>query len=322
MIKYRYGINETGQIVDINTISLNTPKQNFVCVECGEKLVPKIGRQKRAKHFAHKKQTKCNVETYLHRLGKLLFFENYSNSLMNETPFLLKFSVDQVCNFFHTSTNHSCIHGSEKISFNLIDKFKKIYLEKRYNGLIPDLRLFDHKTNTSILIEIAVTHKVDDFKKDSGDRIVEFRIENEMDLELLKVPSIELDCESIAHYNFNFKPNDSVNCKGECKVKHNVFLHYKEGHSIIQKISLHKLQKIIQIGSLKYFSVTPSHYINRSPSAYRHEIKMANLKGYNIKHCQICRHCKINQCTKLNKKIRSDTALRCKHYSEIKGIKH
>ena len=69
MVKYKYAIDDVGEVIDIETVDKEATIR-YLCIGCGQELVPKIG-EKRQRHFAHKANTiNCSKETYLHKLSK------------------------------------------------------------------------------------------------------------------------------------------------------------------------------------------------------------------------------------------------------------
>ena len=87
MIKYQYAKDEKGKLIDINSLDRKERENiKFFCVGCDNELIPKLGQIKKH-HFAHKKVVACSAQTYLHLLGKKLFFDNYTECLKTKKPF-------------------------------------------------------------------------------------------------------------------------------------------------------------------------------------------------------------------------------------------
>lgn len=117
---------------------------NCLCPACGERLVAKKGNIK-VHHFAHYSQIDCSLayETSLHlgvkrvleRERKLLFPATYKISLLNRQTL---------------------------VSEPTLLEIDQIVLEERIESIIPDILVQVH--GARCLIEIYVTHKVDDAK--------------------------------------------------------------------------------------------------------------------------------------------------------------
>jgi competence CoiA-like predicted nuclease len=66
-------------------------QSDFICLGCDNILIAKVNGKIKQPHFAHKSIQECNGETYLHRLGKQVFFEVYQKCLEENEPFILLF---------------------------------------------------------------------------------------------------------------------------------------------------------------------------------------------------------------------------------------
>lgn len=230
MIKYRYAEIENGDVFCIDEVdSVSKGANTFYCIGCKNEMIAKLGSI-RDKHFAHKRTCTSNKETYLHQTGKVLFRENYEHSLKNNIPFLLEYYEKQSCNLYKNYTDYVCPFGKVVKEFNLIEKFKQIEEEKRFNGFIPDLRIFDDKE--SIFIEIAVTHQSSSEKVNSNHRIIEFQINEEEDLDALRLKMINLSDPKIKFYNFREHTKYDAYCGEEdrkCKEPFYLYLVKKNG---------------------------------------------------------------------------------------------
>ncbi len=116
-----------------------------VCPECGEKLIARKGKLN-IHHFAHYKEGDCKggIETALHLAAKEI--------IQKEKKLMLPPLKADIPNQ-HTET---ILLQAEMIAFDEVE------VEKKINDIKPDLIL--HKGNKKLLIEIAVTHFVDDIK--------------------------------------------------------------------------------------------------------------------------------------------------------------
>lgn len=119
------------------------------CVMCGNKLIARKGQQRRH-HFAHKTETNClgSAETALHLVSKELIAELSSIAL---PPY----------NFTKTKKTKSgaVVSHQQLIAKGGEARITAAVVESTCNGFVPDVILdCGHK---KLIIEIAVTHKVD-----------------------------------------------------------------------------------------------------------------------------------------------------------------
>lgn len=176
-IKYKYALSEDGLILDVNDLS-EEDRRDYECIGCGNVLRPVLPKINRKKHFRHKVNHDCSIETYLHRMGKKLFVETYENCLQQGIPYLIEYEVPIICDF---CKHGPCEKDDEKVTYDLTKVFTDIFEEQRDEELIPDVLLIT-KSGKKIYIEIAVTHQSSSTKINSGIRIIEFLLSKEEDL--------------------------------------------------------------------------------------------------------------------------------------------
>lgn len=178
VIKISHGLDEKSQklvsIFEVNKTD-NGLKCNLICPECKTKFIACIGEIK-TRHFKHYNETTCNPsETIIHKLAKKLIF--------NEKRIFLE---DKIINF------------------------KKVEEEKELkflgNQIKPDL-VCETNEGETIFLEIKVTHKVDNEKKQKLN-LLNIRV-YEIDLSYLKC---ENDIEEILKIAL-FNPNEFKNQK-------------------------------------------------------------------------------------------------------------
>jgi alpha-L-fucosidase len=132
-VKIKYGLDkDTKKIKHISEVEKGE-KSNCICIECGNTLIARKGKIQKH-HFQHKSNTNCSggePETLLHKIGKEIIKDNDKILLSNDS-------------FFDYST---------------------VKLEEPLNDYKPDAIVFNNQ-GESWLIEIAVTHFVDDEKKE------------------------------------------------------------------------------------------------------------------------------------------------------------
>jgi hypothetical protein len=211
-IKYRYGLNSENRIIDILTVDPMN-RGDYRCISCGQTLSAVLG-QKRTMHFRHKTVTKsCLEETYLHRLGKRLFYDTFNSRLEKKQPFEIIFTRPRECNFCQISV--PCRIAPKQETIDLTQKFTRAYLEKLDNGFVPDI-LLQADSGEVMYVEIAVTHESSEDKISSGVELIEISIQNEEDLDQITSGRLIENTEKDSKIKFhNFKPivNDfSIEC--------------------------------------------------------------------------------------------------------------
>jgi hypothetical protein len=223
-IQYKYALSKTGEVICIDSLT-EKDRIDYECLGCGNILRPVLGKI-RQKHFRHKFQQACSLETYLHRIGKKLFIEKYNECLAFGSPYTIEFKIPVFCN--------SCQYGpcpdSKIITYDLTAEFKLINEEKRDGNLRPDI-LLESELGEKIYIEIAVNHFSSEEKISSGNRIIEFEIQQEEDLEIFKKEKLDASGDKIRAYNFNLQPEE-VPLQNSCR---NFHLHRRGKGMFVEK---------------------------------------------------------------------------------------
>jgi len=301
MIKYRYALDSADNLIDINNLERAelTKSTKFYSVDFKDELIPRLGKIKR-KHFAHKPNIVIigNGETYLHALGKKIFYDEYSLCLRNKTPFYLNYSTQKHCDRLQKEFNITCQLDEEKSQYDLTKYFTHILIEKRDNDFIPDILLFNSEKKEKIYIEIAVTHFSSDKKKHSGHRIIEFLISTEEDAQnIIKFKNGDID--NIARY-YNFKQHQITKhfcTKGNCCKQFNFFSVTENGKCNLEILKEHE----IPITLTKYKSnstwhtLEPIEHLNKSGVSdigfdFINYVSRAYRENINVKNCYICRY--------------------------------
>lgn len=165
-----YALDEKGKSIHINQIdeSHNGLACNCTCPICGERLIARKGHGGKTPHFAHQQDSPCThpeyiKQTTIHAMAEQIFLEEKEISL----PPLSMQSGNCIAHFFSG--------GKRQID--------KVELEKRVSDFIPDIIL--KKGNEILLVEIYVTHAVDEDKRK---KILEANL-----------PVIEIDLSEFVH---------------------------------------------------------------------------------------------------------------------------
>ena len=138
----------SGKQVHISEVE-NGDACNCRCIYCGEPLTAKQGNGGKAPHFAHKPDSTCRWKEYvrqtdIHWRAEKIFLQEKEILL----PRIIRTFGNIQCLMFRGGTF----------------QITSVELEKRISDFIPDIVL--QIGEATLLVEIFVTHAVDDVKKD------------------------------------------------------------------------------------------------------------------------------------------------------------
>jgi hypothetical protein len=282
-IMYKYALTQNKELTDIeNLTKINIQNNEYNCISCGEKLIPKLGNI-RAHHFAHYESNVCSKETYLHKLGKMVFYENYIECIDNNFEYNIEYEFTKECNYFSKKYNKICSYKEDQ-KFNLIEYFPNIKYQKKDGNFIPDLLLIDKNNKNKIFIEIFVTHRVSDEKINSENRIIEIKIKEEKDIELIKQNILSYKDERINFYNIQ-KTNVKDNCKGQCKKLFRIIYFDNRGEINFSNFTLSEIEN----DSILEYYILNDHdeYNNDLIKIFAAKCSKKNLP---VKNCNLCRY--------------------------------
>lgn len=331
IIKYRYALDRNSEIIDINSLTdeCRYEKAPYKCLSCSGELIARLGKKK-VKHFAHKNIAECSPETYLHQLAKLTFFREYKKCLSKGDSFLLRRTVIDTCNFCEEALGITCpVHSDETI--NLAEFFEIIELETEYGGFIPDILLSSARHEKVLFIEFAVTHSCDGAKKNSGNRILELKIEIEDDLSQITQHSIDETHGKNILYNFKHRRVVNDFYKGDCDLYQwylYLFIVHKSGKSILTTISPKAAVSMKNSGDDSRFLY--SDIFRGSPfnqqDTFQHCVERAYFDGVKVKNCILCRYHGFSMqeavfCKFRKEHLESNSAADCEYYRPVKSRK-
>lgn len=296
-IKYHFALNDKGETIDIANVTENDRQTKYYCLNCGDEMIPRLGA-KNAHHFAHKTTTPdCNPETYLHKLAKLKIKEKFDSGL----PF--EISLRQTCGCIDKNNcpfykEDEC-KSEEYRTYDLRKTYDTCTEEQTIGNYRADLLLTSStKPETPpVLIEIFVTHKCEEEKVDSNNRIVEIPIKTEEDIiTLLQSPITEIDKYSFddgtvkcAFYNFSRSTSDN---KLEARDIRKFYL-FQSGAAYIPNLFMnvgncrHILQKDNRKAILELAIDLP---YEAQVSEYELGYAKAEEMGFDIKNCHLCKY--------------------------------
>lgn len=157
-VKLEYAFDSAGvQLVHVSSVA-NGLACNCVCPQCGAKLVAKnSSTNKRIAHFQHYQSIECAhaVETSLHLLAKEILDEKRQIALPGyKERFIIK---DK------NYRGWGPLYDKEiEFLYPELISIEKVHIEKSINSIRPDLIIWVNEE--PILVEIYVTHKVDEPK--------------------------------------------------------------------------------------------------------------------------------------------------------------
>lgn len=284
-IKYRYAVDELGNLADVNKIEHENKKAHiYQCLCCKEVLIPAIGKHNQA-HFRHKKDSTCNFETYLHQLGK----ESFKKRFLESDTLYIPNKITEYCKLSDT-----CEISIDKETFcqriiekriNLKSIFDTISIEKNYKGFIADILLEDSKRKVHpLMIEIYVTHQCDQKKIDSGIPIYEIPIADEDSARQI------LDSDTVYGEKYNFKKIKKASTQPlEADVPIEEFTIYPSGKYYwgiyLKKCSATTLS--FPKSALFYCIST-----NQKEIGLNRFIKIARQENFDLKSCNFCKYYK------------------------------
>lgn len=318
VIKYRYAYN-CNRFVDANNLERQnlSGKEVFKCVGCDNILIPVLGK-KRQKHFRHKTEINCSFETYLHRLAKMTFYRVYQDCLQQNKPYSITINQTKVCNYYQQDFLVNCNFGIGNYTFNLTKYFSEVYLETRQDSFIPDL-LLTNKRGDKLFVEIAVTHKASDHKRESEFRIIELNIANEDDLKIVENTNLKIS-EKVSFFNFKTELVGNF-CQGKCRkelrplsschVKYNCLILYNSGNDEIIETDLDGIAKLRKDKNIKYWEFI-------TDPKYKYRV---------VRDCFSCRYHYQNRyptlsitCLFLDKLCNSNEAINCSYFRPGKSV--
>ena len=206
-IQFRYALDENGKVVSINDVPIEYSKRGrYFFPGTGAEMIARKGK-KVAWHFAHKDGNPGALETYLHNTGKYLFKQVFEAS----DKFTISLQAPAVC--VHAGDcpveeRYPC-HFKDYTTFDLKVYYDKCVIEKDFtvgdDTFRPDVLLLPKNAkHDPIFVEIEVTHASTYKKRYSGIRIIEIKLENEDDFNLIEKCHIGFQ-KKVNLYGFDVK---------------------------------------------------------------------------------------------------------------------
>jgi hypothetical protein len=330
MTRYRYAYNDTGTLVDVFDLPVDPlqASQAYSCIGCGLPLIAKIRGTKRSKHFAHKVVSPgCTEETYLHKLAKQTFLQEYQECLKTGQPYSIELMHLKHCTEFVGFLGTPVCVRTLTQTYDLTRYYDRIYLEHRDGEFIPDLLLQSSTDPTrKLYIEIAVTHLSSEKKLHGEERIIEIDIACEDDISKLRAR--HLNKVNARFYNFSEKPLTTGPCLCASQRYHCLII-YTSGKCLLETAKLSELVRSVERKSANIldYELEPASKEERHWSRggiYVNLVDRAARKGIAVRSCFICPYAssRLNRsynsapiyCTLFRQRCSSTEAVTCRGF--------
>lgn len=297
-IKYHYALNDKGKITDISDVTENDRRTKYYCLSCGDEMRPRLG-VKNAHHFAHKSTTPdCNPETYLHKLAKYKIKEKFDSGI----PFEISIRQTSGC----IDKEHCPFHKADECR---AEDYRTYDLRKNYDTCLEEQVIGDYRADLllissakpdtpPILIEIFVTHKCEEEKIDSGEKIIEIQIKKEEDIANLLQSTItepqeySFDKSTIKCTFHNFK-RTALDTKLEVRRIPKFYL-FRNGSAYVSNMedypSCREAQRKDNPNAILELGIDVDAFPLGQPSPYELVYAIASEQGYIIKNCSLCKY--------------------------------
>jgi hypothetical protein len=290
----------------------------FSCVACGEPMVARLGLIV-THHFAHKSNNHCSKETYLHKLAKKVFQEEFEKCLLAGLPFEIELEERTICSRY--PGNSECHFRNKELHvYDLTKHFSsppKVEIEK--GNLVPDITLESKSGKKDLWIEIAVTHECSAAKRDSRHRIIEIRVNSEEDLQPFRDHRLSVRDKRIKF--FNFKPQiirKEICTWFRCRVENLRFRIFKDDKWSIQFVNRSGPPAGNDEPNVVWFTdiLSKKWWDERritAECAYK-----AWQSNHFVRACLLCEHfdywCS-GECSKFHQRVEWSRAIECAHFS-------
>jgi hypothetical protein len=319
---YRFAINSRNRVCSVETLKREgVPVLGpFRCVDCGEELIPRLGK-KNIRHFAHTSESNCSRETYLHKLGKRLFIETYSDCVKDSRAFTLGLITKHQCVTYEDQLDFSC--EFERIQdYDITAHFDDVAEEAPFGGFTPDVLLRSTTSGEVIFVEIAVSHPCTQEKIGSGHRIIEFTLQSEEDADLLLGGVVKEGTANVVLFNFKPKAIRGRFCSDDCV--HGTFSYFvvdRRGNASVLTGTPSDIAK--EIGSPNIVFSAPGGKGDVG-NQLRSFVKKAVQEGISVRSCFACEFLPDEGspqpafCRKSSRAVSSSEAFRCRLFSQRK----
>jgi hypothetical protein len=309
MIQYHNAFDiSQNVIIHISEVIAETRKNTqFFCVGCGMEMEAVLGKQKEH-HFRHKEKCNCSPETYYHRLWKIRLKRRFDEQLQ----FLVNYYVQNNCYKYEEcqiKEKHNWLDCSAVVlkTIDLKEFYDTCEEEGCYNRFRADLKLThsQYPDRHPVFLEVSVTHDCEQNKIDSKIRIIEIKIQSELEaLSCYKRELTENEGKFIEEFkiiksnNIQQLPVRYYNFKRQNKASHNLSrfsLHFDENnkfyHGILKPNTVscqdfdtkHEDNSVFEI-TISEDKIPQKQYGNLDSLG----IALAHKRGFEVKSCILC----------------------------------
>jgi hypothetical protein len=331
-IKYRFALDDTGKSTDVRSLRSreNIAGRTFQCLACGEPMIARLGLDV-THHFAHKPNNTCSGETYLHRLAKQVFLEEYTSCVASNRPFTIEPLQRQVCNQHPGYSETSCRTKIRPKPHDLTRFLPAIRVEREKNEFVPDITLESARGRHHVFLEIAVSHPCSAAKLRSKNKIMEINVSSEDDLQPIHDHLLSAHNPKITFHNFKQDiPADMCSWFTYCRLRKEVFILFKDGTSGVRYLDKDKEIPTQDLERADWYRESfvdmreePSDWaqaLAKIDSASRECAYDALQDGYVIRNCHFCDkfdYWGTSDCRKFKERVESTRAANCAFFSLV-----
>lgn len=304
---YHYAYDENNELVEINDVNKATHLgKRFRCLGCGGTMIARIGEHNEA-HFAHlQSNIACGGESYLHKLTKKRLLDAWNDRTGSFVCDIDKAIVcDKNGNCLFQRENHlkKC-QTARTEQIKLFDWYETIAEEAPVNDKIADLLLTSqrHPERPPLALEVHCKHAVDEAKKATGLKMIEFDIKDENDIKAVIENGFPSKGEiakrlNIKHWNFTKKEKiERLRKRVEKHPEYFRFKFYRSGAARIESVNTYTVscnQSVFpeNVHVDKYSLIELDIYIHDEDynNYLRYGLVKCQEMGIALKNCHLCR---------------------------------
>ncbi len=291
----------------------------YHCPNCGHPMLPRLGEHN-AKCFAHDKNHKCGVESYIHSAAKVILAKRFNERAQ---PFKIGFAPERPCKKSKSCRDYDpyrCNCRKKILEYDL-SIYYDLPAEIEVDLMEPDgethfrpdvlLKSADPKRQ-DIFLEVYHKHKSSKEKIASGHQIIEIRVKNMFDLPSLATIECFMEGKDVDFYGFKpscVTPDQIVEDKYQIMVEQGIYgvadsslpvckqsAEYKRMNYHLQRLVIYRSGKTYQTGVYEY--ETDKHHptavmditFERRYHSYDYQRILAR-KDNRARFCDFCEHC-------------------------------
>ncbi len=206
-IQYPYAVDEQNNLIYIEDVHReNRHDHSYRCPNCGHSMLPRLGDHN-AHCFAHSENQTCGVESYIHKMAKLILTKRFND---RSRPFTVRFQAKRICKEKEVCKDYKQYFCENILmdEFDLHQFYDLPAIEevriKDSSGEVfqPDVIIRSSNGNRApIYLEVYHKHRISSQKQESGNCIIEIRVNDWYELLNLDQLCLE-ESERISFYNF------------------------------------------------------------------------------------------------------------------------